>query len=124
MKRHLHHQFGVWSGLVTRIVPAGSPEFKSEPCVKALHKERSTLEGAGVWNIDTVREWRDVRSGHGEHMVGRIFAIMGEKHAEKKAAPQDRVYKARIVFAATTSRRRLARLHMSCIRRSARLLRR
>ena len=97
--RHLHHQFGVWSGLVTRIVPAGSPEFKSEPCVKALHKERSTLEGAGVWNIDTVREWRDVRSGHGEHMVGRIFAIMGEKHAEKKAAPQDRVYKARIVFA-------------------------
>ena len=67
--------------------------------VEALRKERTTLESAGVWDLAAVREWRDVRASPGEHMCGRIFAIMGEKHAERKSAPADRVYKARIVFA-------------------------
>ena len=97
--RHHYHRYGVWSGLVTRIVPANSQEFRTEACVEALRKERTTLESAGVWDLAAVREWRDVRASPGEHMCGRIFAIMGEKHAERKSAPADRVYKARIVFA-------------------------
>ena len=44
---HRHHRdvgfFGVWSALVTRLIPAKSPELHSEPCVAALGKELGTL---------------------------------------------------------------------------------
>ena len=100
--KHRHHRFGcsMLSGLVTRIVPSGSPEFRSEFCTKALAKERGTLEGAKVWDLSTVQEWSSLRHDKGEHLCGRVFAIMGEKHAEKKIQdPSKRTYKARIVFA-------------------------
>ena len=46
--------FGVWSALVTRLIPAKSPEFHSEPCKAALDKELGTLRSQGVWDEDGV----------------------------------------------------------------------
>ena len=98
--RNRQYKFGMWSGLVTRIIPAGSPEFRSEFCQKALLKEKGTLENATVWDISTVREWSDVRNDGSESLVGRVFAIMGEKGSERGIQnPADRTYKARVVFA-------------------------
>ena len=84
-----HHDpclFGVWSALVTRLIPAKSPEFHSKPCTEALDKELGTLRSQRVWDADGVREWRSVRSRSGadgkDDLVGRLFAIMGEKNAE------------------------------------------
>ena len=95
--------FGVWNALATRLIPAKSPEFHSEPCVAALKKELDTLRAQGVWNEDGVREWRSVRSQSGkdgkDDLVGKLFAIMGEKNVEDGVLPHLRKYKARIVFA-------------------------
>ena len=90
--------FGIWSALVTRIVASGSEEFKSAGCQAALHKELSTLRERQVWDESTVCEWSDA-ARLGEACVGRVFAIMGEKHAEVTKNPADRTYKARCVFA-------------------------
>ena len=95
--------FGVWSALVTRLIPSKSPEFHSEPCKAALDKELGTLRSQGVWDEDGVCEWRSVRGQSGkdgkDDLVGRLFAIMGEKNAEDGVLPHARKYKARIVFA-------------------------
>ena len=91
--------FGLWSGLVTRIVPAGTPEFKSAPCARALKKERSTLMAQDVWDEKDPHEWADVRRADPRAMCGRVFAIMGEKAAERNLPPDQRDYKARVVFA-------------------------
>ena len=101
--RHDPCVFGVWSALVTRLIPAKSPEFHSQPCTEALDKELGTLRSQGVWDEDGVREWRSVRIRSGadgkDDLVGRLFAIMGEKNAEDGVLPHLRKYKARIVFA-------------------------
>eukprot|EP00972_Heterocapsa_arctica_P053982 7951083-Heterocapsa_arctica.AAC.1 len=39
--------FGVWAGLVTRVIPAKTPEFRSPRCVEALVKELSNLRKRG-----------------------------------------------------------------------------
>ena len=62
-------------------------------------EERAKLEEAGVWDIAGVREWSSVKNDSEEAMVGRVFAIMGEKHAEQKKPEAERKYKARVVFA-------------------------
>ena len=69
-------------GLVTRVIPAGSPEFKSAGCKAALDKELARLRAIPVWREDLVEEWSEVRRKDPKAMVGRIFAIMGEKHSE------------------------------------------
>ena len=83
--RHYPCVFGVWSALVTRWVPAKSPEFHSQPCAESLDKELGTLRSQAVWDEDGVREWRSVRIRSGAdrkyNLVGRLFAIMGEKNA-------------------------------------------
>ena len=56
---------GVWSALVTRLLPAKSPEVYSELCKAAIDKELGTLRSSGVWDEDGVREWRSVRSQSG-----------------------------------------------------------
>ena len=115
--------FGVWNALVTRLNPAKSLEFHSEPCVAALDKELGTLRAQGVWNEDEVREWRSVRGQSGkdgkDDLVGKLFAIMGEKNDEDGVLPHLRKHKARIVFA-RTSRLRLGRRLTSCSRSSRR----
>ena len=94
---------GVWSALVTRLIPANSPEFHSEPCVAALDKERGTLRTQAMWNEDGVREWRSVRNKSGadgkDDLVERLFAIMDEKNAEDGVWPHLRRYKASKIFA-------------------------
>ena len=91
--------FGLWSGLVTRIIPAGTPEFKSDSCARALHKELSTLRSQNVWDESDPQEWATVRRADPRAMCGRVFAIMGEKAAERNLPPEQRIYKARVVFA-------------------------
>ena len=91
--------FGLWSGLVTRIIPAGTPEFKSDSCARALHKELSTLRAQNVWDESDPQEWATVRRADPRAMCGRVFAIMGEKAAERNLPPEQRIYKARVVFA-------------------------
>ena len=85
---------------MTRLIPAKSPEFHSQPCAAALDKELGTLRAQGVWNEDGVREWRSVRSQSGangkDYIVGRLFATMGGKNAEDGVLPHLRKHKARI----------------------------
>ena len=52
-----------------------------------------------VWDESAVDEWANVRKNDKDASVGRIFSIMGEKHAERRLPEADKEYKARIVFA-------------------------
>ena len=79
---------GLWTSLVTRIIPAGSAEFKSVRCGAALEKERTTLRGPDVWDEDDPHEWAQVRGADAEAMCGRVFAIMGDKRGEKNLKPK------------------------------------
>ena len=90
--------FGIWSALVTRIIATSSEEFRSAGCQAALQKELSTLRERQVWDEETVCEWHEA-ARQGTACVGRVFAIMGEKHAEVLKDPSSRTYKARCVFA-------------------------
>ena len=86
-------------GLVTRIIPSNSAEFKSPVCQKALDKEVSRLRDATVWDEDTVAEWSDVRNTRKDGkppMVGIVFPIMGQKSAE--VLDEEITMKTRAVF--------------------------
>ena len=52
-----------------------------------------------VWDESSVDEWANVRKNDKDASVGRIFSIMGEKHAERRLPEAEKEYKARIVFA-------------------------
>ena len=54
------------------------------------------LDASGMSAVD---EWANVRKNDKDASVGRIFSIMGEKHAERRLPEADKEYKARIVFA-------------------------
>lgn len=89
--------------LVTRQIKPSSSEFHSSACQAALHKELSRLRAAEVWHEENPMEWQDVKKiADPEHakgvMVGRLFAIMGEKCAEESRPLDQREYKARVVF--------------------------
>ncbi len=71
-----------WLGMVTRTIAAGSPEFRSDGCAAALHSELSRLRASVVWNESKVCEWSQVCANDPQAMVGRLFAIMGQKHSE------------------------------------------
>jgi hypothetical protein len=90
---------GLFTAMVTRIIPSSSPEAKGEGCLKALQKETSKLRSRTVWNEDGVDEWASVRKRDPKASVGRVFSILGEKNAERHAPVEEREYKARIVFA-------------------------
>ena len=49
-----------------------------------------------MWNEDGVREWKSVRGQSGkdgkDDLVGRLFAITGEKNAEDGVLPHLRKY--------------------------------
>ena len=85
--------------LVTRFIANGSPEAKSAGCTAALKKEKDKMVVRKVWDESAVDEWANVRVNDKDAPVGRIFSIMGEKHAERRVPEADMEYKARIVFA-------------------------
>ena len=93
----------LWCAMVTRVIPAGSPEFKCRGAQAALQAEREVLEKNKVYLLETVREWQSVVQdpSFDEAMCGRIFAIMGKKGDElaSDGANGDVKYKARGVFA-------------------------
>ena len=112
--------FGVWSALLTILIPVKSPEFYSLPCTETLDKELGTLRPQGVWDKDRVREWRSVRIWSGadgkDDIVGRFFVIMGDKNAEDGVLPHLRKYKTRVVFAGEKIKPRSIRRLTNCFR--------
>ena len=62
---------------MTRIIPATSPEFKSQGCKEAQDKEVERLRAIPVWREDLVQEWSVVRQNDPKAIVGNVFAIMG-----------------------------------------------
>ena len=85
--------------MVTRLIANGSPEAKSAGCMAALKKEKDKMLARKVWDGSAVDEWANIRMKDKDASVGRIFSIMGEKHAERRVPEADKEYKARIVFA-------------------------
>ena len=71
--------------MVTRTISPKSTEFHSERGRKAINEEVTDLRTAKVWREETVKEWSEVRhikkDGY-PPMVGLLFLIMGQKHAE------------------------------------------
>ncbi len=74
----------LWCGLLTRVIKAGTEEFRSAPCNAAQEAERAKLEQQETWDLTTVREWSAVRSDPAlpEATVARLFVIMGRKGDE------------------------------------------
>ena len=91
--------FGVWTALVTRIIPAKTDEFKSAACQAALKDELARLRKRGCWDESTVMEFSALMKEKRDCLVGRLFGIMGEKNAESSKPADQRTYKARVVFA-------------------------
>ena len=52
---------GLFTAMVTRIIPTSSPEAKAEGCPKALLKEATKLRFRIVWDESLVEEWSAVR---------------------------------------------------------------
>ena len=90
---------GLLFAMVTRIIANGSPEARSSGCMAALKKEKDKMVARKVWDEQAVQEWATVRATDKTASVGRIFSILGEKHAEKRVLETDKEFKARIVFA-------------------------
>eukprot|EP00971_Amphidinium_carterae_P349384 6490992-Amphidinium_carterae.1 len=87
-----------WGAFITRQIWPSEKEFHGPECQKALKAELDKLIQKGTWDITSVREVSEVRSGkHGPAAIGRVYAIMGEKHSEVEDMSL-REYKARIVF--------------------------
>ena len=102
--KHFKPSMPFWCGLLTRVIKAGTDEFKSAPCTQAQVDERVKLEAQGTWDLLTVREWSAVRADPTllEATVARLFVIMGRKgdemvDADGRAAEVK--YKARGVLA-------------------------
>ena len=57
------------------------------------------MRAQNVWDESDPQEWATVRRADPRAMSGRVFATMGEKAAERNLPPEQRIYKARVVFA-------------------------
>ena len=90
---------GLFTPMVTRIIPTSSPEAKGEGCIKAFLKETTKLRSRTVWDELLVEEWPAAPKRNLNASCGRVFSILGEKNAERHAPEGEREYKARIVFA-------------------------
>ena len=90
-------------GLVTRTIPANSPDFHSPKGRAAIDAEIADLKAEGVWDEQSVAEWSEVKHikkvGH-TPMCGLIFLIMGQKNAELVGTvPDDQCpFRCRAVF--------------------------
>ena len=83
-KKATRPELPLWCALVTRVIKAGTEEFKSAPCMAAQVEEKRKLDAQTTWDYDTVREWAHVRSDVSlpEATVARLFVIMGRKGDE------------------------------------------
>ena len=88
---------GLFTAMVTRIIPTSSPEAKGEGCLKALLKETTKLRYRAVWDESLVEEWSAVRKQDPNATCGRVFSILEEKNAERHDPEGEREYKALIV---------------------------
>ena len=73
-------------GLVTKVIPARSPEFHSKRGKKAIEEEVNDLRAEEVWDESSVAEWSDVRHIKKDGMtpmVGLLFLIVGQKNADR-----------------------------------------
>ena len=71
--------------MVTRVIPAKDPAFRSDRGARAIAEEIGDLIGEKVWRYEKVREWSEVKSIRKDGfppMVGLLFLIMGQKNAE------------------------------------------
>ena len=69
-------------GMITKVIPAGDPKFRSDRGKKAIADEMGDLLAEKVWRHDTVQEWDQVRGIYKDGfppMVGLLFLIMGQK---------------------------------------------
>ncbi len=91
-EKALKAQLPLWCGMLTRVIKAGTDEFKSAPCTKAQLDEKSKLESQGTWELESVREWSAVRRDPDlkEATVARLFVIMGRKGDEMIDSASDR----------------------------------
>ena len=80
---------GMYTGLVTRVIPASDPESKSSGRVKALLKETEKLRNRTVWSERDVEEWSSVRRKDASASVGRVFSILGEKTLSVRRLPSN-----------------------------------
>ena len=76
---------GLFTAMVTRIIPTSSPEAKGEGCPKALLKETTKLRSQTVWDESLVEEWSAVRKQDPTASRGRVCSILGGKNAEHHA---------------------------------------
>ena len=76
--------------LVACLIANGSPEAKSAGRMAALKKKKDKMVARKVWDEDAVDEWANVRVNDKDASVGRIFSIMGEKHAERRVPEADK----------------------------------
>ena len=69
-------------GLLTKVIPARSPEFHSTRGKKAIEDEINDLRAEVVWDESSVAEWSQVRHIKKDGvtpMVGLLFLIMGQR---------------------------------------------
>ena len=83
--------------------PVSKAELERTPAAReARDAEGNRLQNKKVWDLDTVREWREVareaRVSGKEIHIGRIFGICVEKNHELPKSDKRRKYKYRIVF--------------------------
>ena len=83
--------------------PVTKDEIKRTPLAQqAVALEWKRLQDMRCWEVDKVREWREVkaearRTGQVHH-VGRVFALCHEKNAELPPDHPNRKFKGRVVF--------------------------
>ena len=83
-------------GMVTRVVPMRSAEARTEPAQAAIQKELSNIVSKGVFRVDTIHDWSEVRTKDETALVGSAMMILGCKNSE--LAENMRAYKGRMVF--------------------------
>ena len=81
---------GLFTDMVTRIIPTSSPEAKGEGCLKALLKETTKLRSTTVWDESLVEEWSAVCKRDPDASCGRVFSMLGEKNAGRHAPEGER----------------------------------
>ena len=77
----------------------GKREIREQPKAEAACKaEWKRLQDQKAWDIDTVREWADVKKSKKVVHIGSLHELCTEKGSELPADDPGRKYKGRVVF--------------------------
>ena len=84
------------------VAPCSWSANKAEDRLNLILEEAGKLVSVGTWDVNKVREWRDValearNKGTVAH-VGRVFPICSVKNAELDESDPRRKHKGRVVF--------------------------